>query len=248
MIRSFAAQNQSARDNAAVRPQLPQVPSMAEKEKGRMDSLATPPMGQRPVQRMKPDNGQWGGAPRYLSAQSGAYNAAAAKPMQVSQQAKPPSAYPGGNTNRPSFSAQMQMANQSYANALNSMGGQGVDYSAYVNNLQQQAQPQMPRAMMHFRGLPSLPQPMPQRPMPMSNSANNLSNQAQQYALDRMRYQQNINNYLSSQQMNPAQNAFGANIQNYFQQLRPVFSNNAYAYQQPAPPPQYITPIQPGAI
>lgn len=211
MIRSFAAQNQSARDNAAVRPQLPQVPSMAEKEKGRMDSLATPPMGQRPVQRMKPDNGQWGGAPRYLSAQSGAYNAAAAKPMQVSQQAKPPSAYPGGNTNRPSFSAQMQMADQSYANALNSMGGQGFDYSAYVNNLQQQAQPQMPRAMMHFRGLPSLPQPMPQRPMPMNN-------------------------------------AFSNSIQNYFNQLRPVFSNNAYAYQQPTPPPQYITPIQPGAI
>ena len=68
--------NKQYKDDVVSSPQRPQLPNLGQQMQANALSQSAPPLGTRPIQKMAPSNGQWGGAPRYLTPEAGAGQAA----------------------------------------------------------------------------------------------------------------------------------------------------------------------------
>ena len=192
--------NKQKRDEAAPQPQRPQLPGISQQMQANTTSRMTPPSGQRPVfSSMSPDNGQWGGRPRYMTPQSGAYQntPANANVLPRLQENQRPFMYPGAQN----FNDQARMQWERQQRALGNLGwNTNAPYQATQNTTPMPQQPpqlsqgQQQAAAQHFGIKPVYAQPDMSKPI---SAANN----------DMVAYQQRL------QQQ-----------QQYYNSLKPMFS------------------------
>lgn len=181
--------NNQNRDQYAAQTQRPQLPSVAQKMEANTTSRMTPPAGMRPVfSSMAPDNGQWGGKPRYMTPESGAVNNGIGNAIELpgagagTPSPANPFMYPGAQD----FNDQQRMQWERQQRALGNLGWNTnapyapptqpsvmpQDYST-LDQGQQQA------AAQHFGVNPVFAKP--DMAKPMQQWQNNLVNYQQQY-------------------------------------------------------------------
>lgn len=143
--------NQQAQGNNVQTPRVPSAQQFAQSGQS--------PLPARPMQNMAPDNGQHGGAQRYMTPTSGAMNMANQK--QPNPYGAKPNVYPGQASPLPPVQGQLSQITMPENSA------QSQNATNYRQALQQRLLGMQNQMMGYGMPQPQQVQPQPQMPLPV---------------------------------------------------------------------------------